>query len=71
MRRFKFGSAAIALLALCAPAAAETTVLNNVTVIDGTGAAAAPASTADSAYREHCGGCRHQTAPDQIRPFHE
>ena len=44
MRRFKFGSAAIALLALCAPAAAETTVLNNVTVIDGTGAAAAPAS---------------------------
>ena len=44
MRRLKFGSAAIALLALCAPAAAETTVLNNVTVIDGTGAAAAPAS---------------------------
>ena len=44
MRRLKSGSAAIALLALCAPAAAETTVLNNVTVIDGTGAAAAPAS---------------------------
>ena len=44
MRRLKFGSAAIALLALSAPAMAETTVLNNVTVIDGTGAAAAPAS---------------------------
>ena len=44
MRRLKFGSAAIALLALSAPAMAETTVLNNVTVIDGTGAAAASAS---------------------------
>ncbi len=40
MRRLKFGTAAISLLALCLPAIAETTVLNNVTVIDGTGAAA-------------------------------
>ncbi|MDB5740413.1 MAG: putative amidohydrolase [Alphaproteobacteria bacterium] len=40
MRRLKFTTAAVALLALSAPAIAETTVLNNVTVIDGTGAAA-------------------------------
>ncbi len=40
MRRLKFTTAALALLALSAPAIAETTVLNNVTVIDGTGAAA-------------------------------
>jgi len=39
MRNLKFGTAAFALLALSAPAIAETTVLNNVTVIDGTGAA--------------------------------
>jgi imidazolonepropionase-like amidohydrolase len=39
MRNLKFGTAALALLALSAPAFAETTVLNNVTVIDGTGAA--------------------------------
>jgi imidazolonepropionase-like amidohydrolase len=39
MRNLKFGTAALALLALSAPAIAETTVLNNVTVIDGTGAA--------------------------------
>src|SRR6195952_5212661 len=42
MRRLKFTTAAVALLALSAPAIAETTVLNNVTVIDGTGAAAMP-----------------------------
>jgi imidazolonepropionase-like amidohydrolase len=44
MRNLKFGTAAFALLAMSAPvlsvsAWAETTVLNNVTVIDGTGAA--------------------------------
>jgi imidazolonepropionase-like amidohydrolase len=39
MRCLKFTTAAIALLALSAPAFAETTVLNNLTVIDGTGAA--------------------------------
>jgi imidazolonepropionase-like amidohydrolase len=49
MRNLKFGTAALALLALSAPALsvsawAETTVLNNVTVIDGTGAAAMPNS---------------------------
>ena len=47
MRNLKFGTATLALLALSAPmlsvsASAETTVLNNVTVIDGTGAAAMP-----------------------------
>jgi imidazolonepropionase-like amidohydrolase len=47
MRNLKFGTAALALLALSAPvlsvsAWAETTVLTNVTVIDGTGAAAMP-----------------------------
>lgn len=45
MRKLKFGAAAVALLALAAaPALAETTVLSNVTVIDGTGKPAAPGS---------------------------
>ena len=45
MRKLKFGAAAVALFAMtAAPALAETTVLNNVTVIDGTGKPAAPGS---------------------------
>ena len=39
MRELKLGAGLLALLATCAPARAETTVLKNVTVIDGTGAA--------------------------------
>ena len=46
MRNLKFGAAAAALFAaaLAAPASAETTILSNVTVIDGTGKPAAPNS---------------------------
>ena len=49
MRGLKFGATVAALLAVSlpaqiAPAWAETTVLKNVTVIDGTGAAAKPNS---------------------------
>lgn len=47
MRNLKFGAAAGALLAaalLAAPAWGETTVLRNLTVIDGTGKAAQPGS---------------------------
>jgi len=47
MRNLKFGAAAAALFAVAVtalPAGAETTVLSNVTVIDGTGKPAAPAS---------------------------
>ncbi|HEX4176909.1 MAG TPA: amidohydrolase family protein, partial [Rhizomicrobium sp.] len=39
MRGLKLGAGLLALLAINAPALAETTVLKNVTVIDGTGAA--------------------------------
>ena len=46
MRNLKFGAAAAALFAaaMAAPASAETTILSNVTVIDGTGKPAAPNS---------------------------
>ena len=47
MRNLKFGAATAAILAtafLAAPAGAETTVLSNLTVIDGTGAPAKPNS---------------------------
>lgn len=44
MRVVKFGAAVVALLAFASPALAESTVLKNVTVIDGTGAAAKPNS---------------------------
>ncbi|HEY0265134.1 MAG TPA: hypothetical protein VGC16_00185, partial [Rhizomicrobium sp.] len=44
MRSLKFGAGLLALFASAAPACAETTVLKNVTVIDGTGAPAMPNS---------------------------
>jgi len=44
MQGLKLGATVAALLAMGAPAFAETTVLKNVTVIDGTGAAAKPNS---------------------------
>jgi len=44
MQGLKLGATVAALLAVSAPARAETTVLKNVTVIDGTGAAAKPNS---------------------------
>jgi imidazolonepropionase-like amidohydrolase len=44
MRVVKFGAAVAALFAASAPALAESTVLRNVTVIDGTGAPAKPNS---------------------------
>src|SRR3954471_5336258 len=44
MRVMKFGSAVVALMAAATPALAETTVLKNVTLIDGTGAAPKPNS---------------------------
>jgi imidazolonepropionase-like amidohydrolase len=44
MRGLKLGAGLLALLAMTAPALAETTVLKNVTVIDGTGAAPKPNS---------------------------
>jgi imidazolonepropionase-like amidohydrolase len=44
MRGLKLGAGLVALLAIAVPAMAETTVLNNVTVIDGTGAAPQPNS---------------------------
>ncbi len=44
MRVLKFGAAVTALLAAASPALAESTVLKNVTVIDGTGAPAKPNS---------------------------
>src|ERR1700742_2502685 len=44
MRVVKFGAAVAALVTVSAPALAESTVLRNVTVIDGTGAAAKPNS---------------------------
>jgi imidazolonepropionase-like amidohydrolase len=44
MRVVKFGAAVAALMAASSPALAESTVLRNVTVIDGTGAAAKPNS---------------------------
>src|ERR1700761_1264124 len=44
MRVVKFGAAVAALVTVRAPALAESTVLRNVTVIDGTGAAAKPNS---------------------------
>lgn len=44
MRVVKFGAAVAVLMAFSAPALAESTVLKNVTVIDGTGAAAKPNS---------------------------
>jgi len=44
MHGLKFGAMVAALLAAGLPAWGETTVLKNVTVIDGTGAAPAPAS---------------------------
>ena len=44
MRVMKFGAAVAALMAASSPALAESTVLKNVTVIDGTGAAAKPNS---------------------------
>src|ERR1700744_6146436 len=42
MRNLKFGACLLALFAAAGPAAAETTILKNVTVIDGTGAPAMP-----------------------------
>ncbi len=42
MRNLKFGVCLLALFAGAAPAGAETTILKNVTVIDGTGAPALP-----------------------------
>lgn len=44
MRELKLGAGLLALLAISVPAMAETTVLKNVTVIDGTGAAPQPNS---------------------------
>ena len=44
MRGLKLGAGLLALLAIAAPAWAETTVLKNVTVIDGSGAAPQPNS---------------------------
>src|SRR5665213_4003086 len=44
MQLLKLGAAALLAASLGAPAWGETTVLNNVTVIDGTGAAAQPGS---------------------------
>src|SRR5690348_10954286 len=44
MQGLKLGAMAAALLAMSAPAFAESTVLKNVTVIDGTGAAPKPNS---------------------------
>jgi hypothetical protein len=44
MRVVKFGAAVAALVAASSPALAESTVLRNVTVIDGTGAPAKPNS---------------------------
>jgi len=44
MQGLKLGATVAALLAVSVPARAETTVLKNVTVIDGTGAAAKPNS---------------------------
>jgi imidazolonepropionase-like amidohydrolase len=44
MQGLKLGATVAALLAVSMPAGAETTVLKNVTVIDGTGAAAKPNS---------------------------
>ena len=44
MQGLKLGATVAALLAVSAPAWAESTVLRNVTVIDGTGAAPAPNS---------------------------
>ena len=44
MQGLKLGATVAALLAVSVPAGAETTVLKNVTVIDGTGAAAKPNS---------------------------
>jgi imidazolonepropionase-like amidohydrolase len=44
MRGLKLGAGLLALLAISAPALAETIVLKNVTVIDGTGAAPQPNS---------------------------
>ena len=44
MRGLKLSAGLLALLAISVPAAAETTVLKNVTVIDGTGAAPQPNS---------------------------
>jgi imidazolonepropionase-like amidohydrolase len=44
MRGLKLGAGLLALLAIGVPASAETTVLKNVTVIDGTGAAPQPNS---------------------------
>ncbi len=44
MRGLKLGVGLAALLAISVPALAETTVLKNVTVIDGTGAAPQPNS---------------------------
>src|SRR5579872_2484118 len=44
MRGLKLGACLLALLAISVPASAETTVLKNVTVIDGTGAAPQPDS---------------------------
>jgi imidazolonepropionase-like amidohydrolase len=44
MRGLKLGAGLVALLAFAVPAMAETTVLKNVTVIDGTGAAPQPNS---------------------------
>ena len=44
MRGLKLGVGLLALLAIGVPAQAETTVLKNVTVIDGTSATAQPNS---------------------------
>jgi len=44
MRGLKLGAGLLALFAIAVPAQAETTILKNVTVIDGTGAAPAPNS---------------------------
>jgi imidazolonepropionase-like amidohydrolase len=44
MRGLKLGAGLLALLAIAVPARAETTVLKNITVIDGTGAAPQPNS---------------------------
>lgn len=44
MRELRLGAGLVALLAFTVPAMAETTVLKNVTVIDGTGAAPQPNS---------------------------
>ncbi|HEY2008065.1 MAG TPA: amidohydrolase family protein [Rhizomicrobium sp.] len=44
MRGLKLGAGLVALLAIAVPARAETTVLTNITVIDGTGATPQPNS---------------------------